>query len=132
MTSLLQIMIDNGMKIQPVFISGGWTEIDCVGDLSVELDVSGIPATFSGQSFNFGTKAETLEQLRASKLFTVLPLVYFTFDEWQDEQTQDTILKQCVALSQDAPDKRLIVRSSARNEDTKESSGAGVHDTVKN
>ena len=132
MTSLLQIMIDNGVKIQPVFISGGWTEIDCVGDLSVELDVSGIPTTFSGQSFNFGTKAETLEQLRASKLFTVLPLVYFTFDEWQDEQTQDYILKQCVALSQDAPDKRLIVRSSARNEDTKESSGAGVHDTVKN
>ena len=132
MTSLLQIMIDNGVKIQPVFISGGWTEIDCVGDLNVELDVSGIPTTFSGQSFNFGTKAETLDQLRASKLFTVLPLVYFTFDEWQDERKRDYILKQCIALGQDTPDRGLIVRSSARSEDTKQSSGAGVHDTMKN
>ena len=132
MTTLLQIMIDKGVKIQPVFISGGWIEIDCVGDLNVELDVSGIPTTYSGQSFNFGTKAETLEQLRSSKLFSVLPLIYFTFDEWQNERKRYNIVKRCISLASDAPDNRLIVRSSARSEDTKHTSAAGVHDTIKN
>lgn len=34
MTSLIQMVIDNIMDVKPVFINGGWIEIDCVEDIS--------------------------------------------------------------------------------------------------
>jgi choline kinase len=35
MTSLIQMVIDNLMDVQPVFINGGWIEIDTVEDITV-------------------------------------------------------------------------------------------------
>ena len=35
MTTLIQMIIDNLMDVQPVFINGGWLEIDSVEDLEV-------------------------------------------------------------------------------------------------
>jgi L-glutamine-phosphate cytidylyltransferase len=34
MTSLIQMVIDNIMDVTPVFINGGWIEIDCIEDIS--------------------------------------------------------------------------------------------------
>ncbi len=35
MTSFIQMVIDDLCDVEPVFIDGGWVEIDCVDDLSV-------------------------------------------------------------------------------------------------
>ncbi len=132
MTTLLQLMIDSGLKIRPIFINGGWTEIDCQDDLKVDIDFSMIPKeVFRGQSLNFGTKAETLARLSDMGLVNVLPLVYFTKADWQQDEARRSLLQQCINLvgATDAP---LIVRSSAASEDSLETSAAGVHDTIKN
>ena len=55
MTTLLQLMIDSGIKVRAVFVNGGWTEIDCRDDLKVDVDFSMIPSYFRGQTVNFGT-----------------------------------------------------------------------------
>ena len=34
MTSLIQMVIDNLMDVKPVFINGGWIEVDSVEDLT--------------------------------------------------------------------------------------------------
>ena len=55
MTTLLRLLIDAGQRIKPVFINGGWIEIDCEDDAKVDLDVSTIPLSYHGQMLNFGT-----------------------------------------------------------------------------
>ena len=45
MTSLLQLLINSGVKVRPVYIQGGWIEIDSAEDLKCRLDVSRFPAT---------------------------------------------------------------------------------------
>ena len=37
MTSFIQMIIDNLNDVKPVFIDGGWVEVDCVDDLKVEI-----------------------------------------------------------------------------------------------
>ena len=37
MTSLLQSLIDAGHRVQSVPVRGGWLEIDCPGDMAIEL-----------------------------------------------------------------------------------------------
>ncbi len=37
MTSFIQMIIDNLQDVKPVFIEGGWTEIDTKSDLSIEM-----------------------------------------------------------------------------------------------
>ena len=73
-----------------------------------------------------GTKAETLSRIQGKLNYaTVLPEVFFTVKEWkiQPEQYWD----QCV----DAwGENEVIVRSSAINEDTQESSQAGKFESV--
>lgn len=61
----------------------------------------------------------------------MLPLVYFTKAEWQQDESRRSILQKCMNLVGriDVP---LIVRSSAASEDSLEASAAGVHDTIKN
>lgn len=36
MTSFIQLIIDQLMNIEPVFIDGGWVEVDCISDLSAK------------------------------------------------------------------------------------------------
>ncbi len=38
MTSFIQQVIDQLTPVYPVFISGGWLEVDCVSDLQIELE----------------------------------------------------------------------------------------------
>lgn len=40
MTSFIQRVIDNVMEIKPVYIEGGWIEIDTVDDLEVDMNLS--------------------------------------------------------------------------------------------
>ena len=37
MTEFIQILIEKGITISPVYINGGWTEIDSKSDLKVEF-----------------------------------------------------------------------------------------------
>lgn len=37
MTSFIQMMIDNLLDVKPIFIDGGWVEVDCVDDLKVNI-----------------------------------------------------------------------------------------------
>ena len=39
MTSFIQLIIDNLMDVKPVFIDGGWVEIDSVKDLKINLEL---------------------------------------------------------------------------------------------
>lgn len=38
MTSFIQLLIDRVLKVKPVFIQGGWLEIDTLDDLKIALD----------------------------------------------------------------------------------------------
>jgi len=37
MTSLIQILINNSLKVKPIYIDGGWVEIDSPNDLKIEI-----------------------------------------------------------------------------------------------
>lgn len=73
----------------------------------------------------FGTKAETLHSLK-DKLNCVIPkFIYFSVAEWQHDP--NSVRKQIKSLQQP-----LVVRSSAGNEDTADSSCAGQFTSVLN
>lgn len=131
MTTILQLLIDSGVKVSPVFIHGGWIEVDSPEDLLVNFDTSDIPDDYHGQSLNFGTKAVTLARLRNFPEFGVLPLEYCTREEWQqDNNFKEAFIMKCQKLV--SPTNFLIVRSSAAGEDSHHSSSAGVNDSVLN
>ncbi len=73
-------------------------------------------------SFNFGTKAETLERIKpVVTLATILDLYYFTVEDWQtDRKKIIRHIKEQFTVSE------LAVRSSAQGEDSDEYSMAGV------
>jgi L-glutamine-phosphate cytidylyltransferase len=37
MTSFIQLIIDHLMNVEPVFIDGGWVEVDCMSDLEIKV-----------------------------------------------------------------------------------------------
>lgn len=75
-----------------------------------------------------GTKAETLMGLYGKLAFAeVLPVVYFTVRQWEEDKEGIWI-----NVARHLSDGSLIVRSSALNEDTAESSQAGKFDSVGN
>lgn len=100
-----------GAASSVVDFEGGWAELDSEQDL---------------ERFRFGTKAETLERLRG-RLVTarILPQYTVSVDDWQQERsgTIDKITEQFSGC-------RVVVRSSALNEDTEQSSMAGNYQSV--
>ncbi len=119
MTTLLQSLIDSGVEVTPVFIDGGWTEIDEPTDLNYDLDVSSIVEHIS---LPFGTKAENLQSLRGNlKHGTIVPGGHITVLEWNDQTSRETFVSSCCNIAES-----LIVRSSARSEDTQSKSNAGA------
>ena len=76
--------------------------------------------------FEFGTKAETLESLRPHlKLSEICPSLFFTVHDWETNATS------CLGdIQTEFPDRQVIVRSSARCEDSIVSAMAGVHASV--
>lgn len=79
-------------------------------------------------AFDFGTKAETLENLQGSlNQSQLLPQYFFSCEQWQ--QSRDSVLATIVERF--AGD-TLAVRSSAQGEDGEASSMAGAYDSVLN
>lgn len=77
---------------------------------------------------SLGTKAETLKQLyQKLKIAKVLPQFVFTVKEW--EVQKEILLEQFERIEWN---KNVIVRSSAINEDTIESSSAGKYESITN
>ena len=73
-----------------------------------------------------GTKAETLRLLEGKLQYAaVLPQYAFTVEEWK--RNEESIVKQFGILSWNG---RVIVRSSALNEDTMSESQAGKYESV--
>lgn len=73
----------------------------------------------------FGTKAETLEMLQGRLAYSViLPLVRFTAAEWQKNPSR---CLQAIQSLQLHPTATVIIRSSALDEDSENSSAAGMY-----
>lgn len=76
----------------------------------------------------FGTKAETLGRIYNRLSYaSVLPQISFRVKEWKSSEEKHW--QQCVKTWGEA---KVIVRSSAINEDTKESSQAGKFESISN
>lgn len=92
-------------------IKGHWAELDSSQDLV---------------QFKFGTKAETLKKLEDKlEKSTVLPQYSFTVKQYEEnsELVIDSIKKQFSS-------RELVIRSSALNEDTHNSSMAGNYESI--
>lgn len=80
------------------------------------------------KAVELSTKARTLEALSSVvKNSTVMPLFYFSVSDWKDA---DKIVKQ--AFDTLGADIRLIVRSSAKGEDSATESMAGAYESILN
>ena len=94
-----------------VDFEGGWAELDSEQDLA---------------RFRFGTKAETLERLRGRLTSArVLPQYTLRVGDWR--RRRDDVLGEIAAAF---PHGTVVVRSSALNEDTAQSSQAGNFESV--
>jgi len=95
-------------------LKGEWSELDDQQDIS---------------KFKFGTKSETLEKLR-SKISTgiILESLIFSVQEWNS--AKDIILSSIVDKFRSTDS--VVVRSSALNEDSEETSMAGNYESVLN
>ena len=111
LTDMIQDLIENGFPVTPVWIEGGWAEVAAPRDLA---------------RFVLGSKAETLERLATVvKSGTICPQVRFTVMEWHSRA--DACLDRIVDAFGGG---RLVVRSSARSEDSWRCSMAGAYDSV--
>jgi len=119
LTDLLEYLRLQGVEIETIDTFGDWAEIEEHKDVA---------------QFILGTKAESLFRLREMvSRSTILDQVAFTVADWA--QNQDDIRRRARALSNPGGDgyaAPLIVRSSARSEDTFYSSNAGGYDSVLN
>ena len=94
-------------------IRGDWAELRDPHDLS---------------KFIMGTKAETLHRLQGVLRHALIKdQVSFTVDNWSNNSTN--IITEILSKF---PQQKLVVRSSCANEDTFESSSAGVYDSILN
>jgi choline kinase len=105
-----------GLHVAAVDVAGDWAEVRGARDIAY---------------FVLGTKAETLQRLRkVLQTGIIQDQVSFSVADWSEnrDQIERTIREQLVL----APDTRLVVRSSAKSEDTFTSSNAGGYDSVLN
>jgi choline kinase len=111
LTDMLQELIDLGLTITPVEISGDWAEINS------RMDVA---------QFVFGTKAETLERLQSVlSPGHVCDQVRFTVEDWSSKPGR------CVAeIRRRFSPRDVVVRSSALSEDGWTSSMAGAYRSI--
>ncbi len=108
---LVRHLHERGLTIEVVDLDGEWAELDARQDLA---------------RFVLGTKAESLDRLRGMQHGGEIgALVIASYAEWQ--RSPGSVLKRIRA---EVPGERLIVRSSARSEDTWTESGAGRHESV--
>ena len=114
--TILDLLNHSELKplLSGVDIKGDWAELDSSQDLN---------------TFQFGTKADTLDMLRGKlKNSMVLDQYSFTVREWLNDDNRIVDLLQCRFQN----DKKIVVRSSALSEDTGTSSLAGNFESVLN
>jgi choline kinase len=110
---LVTYLLARGLRVNAVDLEGDWAELDAPQDLA---------------RFVLGTKAESLARLsRMSHGGEIGELLAFSFAEWSAQR--DALVASVLSR---LPDRELIVRSSARAEDSWAASGAGRHQTVPN
>jgi choline kinase len=94
-----------------VDIHGNWAELDSLQDI---------------EHFKFGTKAETLKSLQGKlKLSFILDQYTFNIEDYKDNK--NIIINN---IQSKLSSKLLVVRSSALNEDTHNSSNAGSYESI--
>jgi len=106
--------VDVTSCLNSIDLKGDWAELDSSQDMN---------------TFQFGTKADTLEMLRSKLQKSIVLMQHsFTVQEWRDDK--NGIIK----LLQDKfyQDKSIVVRSSAISEDTGTSSMAGNFESILN
>ncbi|MBU3917854.1 hypothetical protein KKA14_20195, partial [bacterium] len=100
------------LSIGSVDLKGEWAELDSSQDIN---------------TFQFGTKADTLEILKSKlRKAIVLDQYAFTVRDWENDS--GNVIEQIVNSFSDA--KSIVVRSSAINEDTASASMAGNFESV--
>ena len=109
----LEFLRIQGFNVSYHDVEGDWAELNDPRDLA---------------EFVFGTKAETLSRLReVTKKSHILNQVSFTVGDWKDEKNK--IVSEII---QKFHDTQIIIRSSAKNEDTFESANAGFYQSISN
>ena len=107
-TEIVNLLANFDLDTKYFDVSDGWAQIDSANSLS---------------QFAFGTKAQTLERLQPLvRKSIVLEQIRFSAVEWRNDESD--ILDRIVSAM---PKNRIIVRSSAYNEDTWGASKAGVY-----
>jgi hypothetical protein len=108
---LIRRLLRDGLNVAAVDLEGDWAELDAKQDLA---------------RFVLGTKAESLERLRAMQHGGEIgPLVAFTMRGWRSDRA--AVVRRVLDT---IPGDRLIVRSSALTEDSWLESRAGRHESV--
>jgi choline kinase/phosphohistidine swiveling domain-containing protein len=108
---VLERLLAEGVSTQVVDVEGEWAELNAPQDLA---------------RFVLGTKAESLERLKPHvQLGRIGELVVFTQSEWAAERAE--VMRR---VRKKFGSNTLIVRSSARSEDTWQCSSAGAFKSV--
>ena len=107
MSELVDYLIKEGLSVRAVECSGQWARIEEPDELV---------------RFVLGSKADTLVQLEPLITQAVIPPSFvFEVGQWEDDR--DSIL---LSIDERWPPRELVIRSSARAEDTFEESMAGA------
>ena len=103
--------INTKQEIKLIDIKGKWAELDSIQDI---------------EHFNFGTKAETLKTLKKRVTLSKV-LEQYTFTVFDYEKDAKKVLRN---IKKSFNHNFLVVRSSAINEDTHNSSMAGNYESI--
>lgn len=107
---LIELLIYSS-EVNLIDVNGNWAELDSVQDI---------------EHFKFGTKAETLNTLKLKvKKSKILEQYTFTVDDYT--KNKDEVIND---IKNKLQSKLLVVRSSALNEDTHNSSMAGNYESI--
>lgn len=111
LAGLLEVLRAAGLTIAAIDVAGDWAEVDEPRDVA---------------RFVLGTKAQTLDRLRgAITTATIQDQVAFTVAQWRADPAPWT-----ARVVERFGSARLVVRSSARGEDSFTASNAGGYDSV--
>lgn len=111
LSGLLEYLRSRGMEVAAIDVAGDWAEVNEPRDIA---------------HFVLGTKAETLSRLRGMVTKAVIQdQVSFTVTQWrEDPQSWIGRIRERFAGS------RVVVRSSARSEDSFSTANAGAYTSV--
>jgi choline kinase len=111
LSGLIEWLRNTGMTVGAVDVAGDWAEVNAPADIA---------------HFVLGTKAETLRRLRGLiSTARIQDQIAFTVADWQHDANG-----LLAAVQERFAGKRLVVRSSARSEDSFTASKAGAYTSL--